>query len=85
MLNQFHQKHSHYQVLPLFLPMSFLDLNNDVKSIISKQLSNDVNICKMLINIMIFEKKYLVRLSFVTNIINLMILIMVKHIRYLMF
>ncbi len=30
--------------------MSFLDLNNDLKSIISKHLSSDLNISKMLMS-----------------------------------
>ena len=34
----------------LFLPMSFLDLNDDVKSIISKHLSTDMNISKMVMS-----------------------------------
>ena len=37
-------KHQYHQPPPLFLPMSFLDLNNDVKTIICKHLLNDTTI-----------------------------------------
>jgi hypothetical protein len=40
--NHIDYEHFEYQTLRYtFLPMSFLDLNNNVKSIISKYLSND--------------------------------------------
>ena len=41
-------KYLDYQALRLLLPMSLLDLNNDVKSIISKHLLNDKAINKIL-------------------------------------
>jgi hypothetical protein len=37
-------KHIVYKYFIYFLPMSFFDLNNDIKSIISKHLSDDYKI-----------------------------------------
>jgi hypothetical protein len=76
--------------------MSFLDLRNEVKSVISKQLSNDMKIGKVFMSKHYdFQNYFLVRLYLMTNMIKLdkhlgvflmmMFLIMVKYIRYLMF
>ena len=43
-------QHSHYQALPLILQIYFFDLKNDVKSIISQLLWNDMNIDKMIMS-----------------------------------
>jgi hypothetical protein len=66
-------KHIDYQTLRLLLPMSFLDLDNDLKSIISKHVTNEYTKlvqCPCL-SIMIYKKIYLARLNLMTISIKL--------------
>ena len=76
--------------------MSYFDLNDDVKSIIAKHLSNDMNMDtmfmsnhgdfqKLLFGEIVFDNDFNKIRKHLIVFLMMMILITVKYIRYLMF